>query len=538
MLSRAELLRSLVITAAAAAVPASAQTVPAADVTIADLKSFAKLAGLTFTDAEYAEILKSVRTQPTEIANLRKTELSNGDVPPEAYRVPGAEKFKATKVNVKASPVKLKRPAKDEDIAFLTVAELSHLLQSFQISSEELAKIYLKRLKQHGPKLLNLVTLCEDSALKEAKAADMRLRTRRVHHPLLGIPYGIKDLFATKGYPTQWGTAAYKGQTLDQDAAVVEKLREVGAVLVAKLSLGALAMNDNWFAGRTLNPWNLEEGSSGSSAGSASAMAAGLVAFAIGTETSGSIVSPCQRCRVTGLRPTFGSVSRHGGMCLSWSMDKVGPICRTAEDALLVLSALVGQDERDASSIHRELSYAPRKDLKGWKVGVFGSPVAEAVELLRAAGAETVPFTVPPTPAGLDNIISVEAATMFDDLTRSEKFALLTENEWPEYFRAARFVPAVEYARANRARTLLIRRWAEALRGLDVVLAPAHSVATIYNTNLTGHPQLFVPFRPQSVNYTSVSFLANWFDEAKMVAAAKLLQEKTEFFRLRPPTFG
>lgn len=538
MITRAELLRSVVVAAVAAAVPSAlaeekvAQATAA--ITVDDLKSFAKVAGLSFTDAEYTEILASAKNYPAQFANLRKQTAANSLVPPNAYRVKGSENFTDSKVKVSPARVSLKRPQKDEDIAFLTVNELGHLIRTKQITSVELTNIYLARLKEFGPKLRCVVTLCEELALKEAKQADAEIKAGKLRGPLHGIPYGIKDLFAVRGYPTQWGTAAYKGQVIDEDAAVVVKLREAGAVLLAKLSLGALAMNDNWFGGKTLNPWNPAEGSSGSSAGSASSMAAGLVAFAIGTETSGSIVSPSQRCRVTGFRPTFGSVSRRGAMCLSWSMDKVGPICRTAEDAALIFGALVGRDGGDFSSVHRPFNYASPRDLKGMKIGIMGTPAAEAVDILKAAGAETSPFKIPTTPAGLDLIISVEAAAMFDDLTRSEKFALVTENEWPRIFRAARFISAVEYAQAERARTLLIQNWEQAFEPFDLVLGASHAVATIYNTNLTGHPQLFIPLQPTPTGYTSVSFLGKPWNEAKMIQAAHILQMKTGFYRLRP----
>jgi Asp-tRNA(Asn)/Glu-tRNA(Gln) amidotransferase A subunit family amidase len=526
----------MVGSAAVAALPAGlrAEKMPLDAVTVGDLKSFAKIAGLTFSETEYAEILKSIKEQQDGYQSLRKQNLQNSQVPVEAYRVSGSDGFKNQTIKVTPARVKFKRPKSDEDIAFLTVVELSHLIQTRQISSLELTTLYLKRLKEFGPKLLCVVTLCEETALAEAKQADQELLAGKSRGPLHGIPYGIKDLFAKKGYPTQWGTAAYKGQVIEEDAAVVTKLREAGAVLVAKLSLGALAMNDVWFGGKTLNPWNPKEGSSGSSAGSASAMAAGLVAFTIGTETSGSIVSPSQRCRVTGFRPTFGSVSRYGAMCLAYSMDKVGPICRTAEDAALVFAALLGQDSRDAGSIARPVIYSSPKNLKGMRVGILGSPPAEALDILKAAGAELSPCKAPETMDGLDLIIAVEASAMFDRLTRSERLALVTENGWPAFFQAGRFIPAVEYVQAQRARTILIDRWKKAFAEFDVVIGSGIAASLIYDGNLTGYPQLFVHLRPTTTGYSSVSLLAKPWEEAKQISAAHVLQAKTQFHRLRP----
>jgi Asp-tRNA(Asn)/Glu-tRNA(Gln) amidotransferase A subunit family amidase len=372
--------------------------------------------------------------------------------------------------------------------------------------------------------------------LRQAAQADAEIMAGKYRGLLHGIPYGIKDLFAVKGYPTQWGTAAFRGQTVDENCAVFEKLTSAGAVCLAKLSLGALAMNDNWFGGRTLNPWNPKEGSSGSSAGSASAMAAGLIAFGIGTETSGSIVSPSLRCRVTGFRPTFGSVSRFGAMCLAWTMDKVGPICRTAEDAAIVLSALLGRDGRDLSSVDRPFKYRSPRDLKGIKIGVLGNAItSDYAKMLESFGAILGEFKLPRVPNGLDNIISVEGATMFDQITRDGKLNQVTENQWPQFFRSARFIPAVEYAQAERVRMKLFRDYEAAFSPFDLVLASGSAGPMIYNSNLTGHPQIHVPFKPDDKGgYTSFSLLAKPFEEHKLIGAAHLVQMKSGFYRIRP----
>jgi Asp-tRNA(Asn)/Glu-tRNA(Gln) amidotransferase A subunit family amidase len=540
-LSRSEFLKMSVLgvmsASAAPAALAQVQTKPDPNaITIEDLRSFAKISGLAFTQPELEQVLKDIRTDRAGYEALRAATDDYFLTPPTVYRIPGVvDELRSTKVDVRASKVSPARPQRDEDLAFLTVNELGQLIKSKKLTSTELTKIYLARLKEYGPKLLCVVTLTEDLALRQAKAADEEIASGKYRGPLHGIPYGIKDLFAVKGYPTQWGSEAFRGQVIDDNCAVFEKLEQAGAVCLAKLSLGALAMNDNWFGGRTKNPWNPAEGSSGSSAGSASAMAAGLIAFGIGTETSGSIVSPSQRCRVTGLRPTFGSVSRFGAMCLSWTMDKAGAICRTAEDAALVLAALVGRDERDLSSIDRPLEYRPRKDLKGWKIGVLGSRETEHAKMLASLGAELGEFKLPPTINGLDNIISVESAAMFDGITRNGRLNLVKENTWPQSFRAARFVPAVEYAQAERARLILFRSYEAAFSEFDLVMGNGVAGPMIYNTNLTGHPQIHIPFKPDDKGgYTSFSLFAKPFEEAKMVAAAHLVQMKTEFYRLRP----
>ena len=541
-LSRADFLKTLVLgvmstgAGSVLATESESTVAQATQLTLEDMRSFAKIAGLTMSDAELEQAMRSIANDRAGYASVREAVNDNSLVPPNVYRVPGVvDELVGTKVEVRCAKVNPKKPTSAEDIAFLTVAELGHLLKTKQISSSELTKIYLERLKKYGPKLLCLVTLTEELALRQANQADEEISKGRYRGPLHGIPYGLKDLFAVKGYPTQWGTEAYRGQVVDENCAVFEKLEMAGAVCLAKLSLGALAMNDNWFGGRTKNPWKPSEGSSGSSAGSASAMAAGLVAFAIGTETSGSIMSPSQRCRVTGLRPTFGSVSRFGAMCLSWSMDKVGPICRTAEDAALVLAALVGRDERDFSSVDRPFNYRTPRDLKGIRIGVLGARDSEFAKLLESFGANLSEFKLPKAIPGLGSIISVEGAAMFDEITRDGRLNKVTENGWPQIFRAARFIPAIEFVQAERARTLLFRAYEAAFSEFDLVLGTGSAGAMIYNTNLTGHPQIHVPFKPDDKGgYTSFSLFAKPFEEAKMIGAAHLVQEKKQFHRLRP----
>ncbi len=539
--SRKDFLTSLVLGVAAVGMPGIASAAlqetsrRPETITLDDLKSFARIAGLSFTDAELNSVLADVRGNPEGYKGIRTIADDYGLFPSSVFRVRGAEKLGPAKLSVKVAPAKLTRPPTDEDIAFLTVAELGHLLRSKQITSVELTQIYLERLKIYGSKLFCVVTLLESRALEHAALMDAEIKQGKFRGLLHGIPCGIKDLFALKGAPTQWGTAAFKGQVIDHDSAVVERLDAAGAIIVAKLSLGALAMNDNWFGGRTLNPWNPKQGSSGSSAGSASAMAAGLVAFAVGTETSGSIVSPSHRCRVTGFRPTFGSISRYGAMALSWTMDKVGPIGRTAEDAMLVLHALIGRDERDASTLARSLVYETPKGLKGMRVGLMGTPNDQAKSILEKAGATFGEFKLPPTDPGLSIIIGCEGAAMFDAITRNGRLSLVTENEWPQIFRGARFTPAVELLQAERARTKLMKAYEEAFEPFDFVLAQGLAGGAIYPMNLVGQPQILVPWgTTPGGTEQSVSLLGKSFEEAKLVGAASILQKANPVFRARP----
>jgi uncharacterized membrane protein (UPF0127 family) len=400
-LTRQQFLTTSVLGAVGAALPFRALAQDAAagkEITLEDLRAAERMAGLEFTDKQREAALAGVKEQASSLKGLREGKIGN-DVGPATVFVPQGRQPKpgrATDVRP-ARPEINRRPASDEDLAFLTVAELGHLLRTRQVTSRELTELSLARLRRYGPKLRCLVTLMEADALRQADRMDQEAAEGRWRGPLHGVPCGIKDLFATKGHRTTWGAEPYREQVIDTDAAVVERLREAGAVLCAKLSLGALAMADHWFEGLTLNPWDPKQGSSGSSAGSASAMAAGLVPFTVGTETLGSIMSPSQRCRVTGLRPTFGRISRHGAMALSWTMDKVGPICRTAEDCALVLGALHGHDPRDPASVDRPFRYRPPGDLSKLKIGFLSTErldeddvsedVSKALEVLRSKGA-------------------------------------------------------------------------------------------------------------------------------------------------------
>jgi Asp-tRNA(Asn)/Glu-tRNA(Gln) amidotransferase A subunit family amidase len=448
-----------------------------------------------------------------------------------------AEKTAATVWKPQAS---VHAPSHIEELAFATINELASLLLARQITSVALTKMYLARLKRYDPKLHFVITLTEERALAQAKAADAEIAAGKFRGPLHGIPWGAKDLLAVKGYPTTWGAGGFEHQSFDEDATVVERLDAAGAVLIAKFTLGALAMGDKWFGGRTRNPWNPEQGSSGSSAGSASAVAAGCVAFAIGSETLGSISSPSTRCGDTGLRPTFGFVPRTGAMALSWTMDKLGPIARSVEDCALVLETIHGPDGKDASVYPADFRWDQGFDWKKLRIGYLKSEfeplpplklkeaapneTAEdkkkreehnadlqtgrerrdydrryeqaALDKLRSMGVKLIPVELPKLPFdAMVPLLTAEAAAAFDDLTMTGRDKLLTEQgieDWPNDFRVARFYPAVEYIQANRARTLAIRQVSELFEKVDIIVTPSTDTQLIA-TNLTGHPALILP---------------------------------------------
>ncbi len=488
-----------------------------------------------------------------------------------------------------------------EDLAFRPLTELSQLLRGRKVTSLALTQMYLDRLKRYAPKLHFVITLTEERALAQAKKADDEIAAGKYRGPLHGIPWGAKDLLAVKGYPTTWGAGGFEKQTFDEDATVVQRLDEAGAVLVAKLTLGALAMGDKWFGGRTRNPWNPAQGSSGSSAGSASAVAAGCVGFAIGSETLGSISSPSTRCGTTGLRPTFGLVPRTGAMALSWTMDKLGPIARSVNDCSLILQAISGPDGKDlsAASIRYEGTGIDWHKLRiGYLKSEFDAPEPvkleeakagesddekkkreernararidrarrvydqhyelAALDKLRAMGVNLIPVELPKGLhyGAMTPLLTVEAAAAFDELTRSGRDSLLTEQgveDWPNDFRIARLYPAVEYIQANRARTLAVQRMSALFEQVDVIVTPTTGLQLVV-TNLTGHPAVILPNglrgddapKPPAIDDgdsddiggpgtpVSLTFLAGHYQEAKLVALARAYQQATGFDKLHP----
>ena len=510
-----------------------------------------KLIGLSFTDAKRDSMLDDLRDQLASYARIRKVNLAN-NIPPALVLnpIPAGMKFNTVRKKFVASPApKVTVPANLEDLAFCSVGELAELVRTRKVSSEQLTRMYLGRLKRYGPKLECVITLTESLAIQEARRADVEILAGKYRGPLHGIPYGVKDLLSTKRYKTTWGAPPFKEQFIDEDAVVVKRLEEAGAVLVAKLTMGELAMDEYWFGGMTRNPWNYKEGSSGSSAGSAAATSAGLVAFAIGTETWGSIVSPSSVCGTTGLRPTYGRVSRTGAMALAWSMDKIGPICRTVEDCALVFNAIYGPDGKDQMLFDLPFNYTPQVDLKLLRIGYlkddFDSVKTDrenndsAFAVLRRLGATLIPVTLPNLPVNdLSIILNAEAGAQFDELTRSGKDDLLVrqiKEAWPNIFRSSRFIPAVEYIQANRVRYLAIQQMAELMSRVDVIVAPPFDGNNSLLTNLTGDPCVVVPngFSKEGTP-TSITFLGGLFDEATVLAVAKKYQDATGFHLKHP----
>jgi Asp-tRNA(Asn)/Glu-tRNA(Gln) amidotransferase A subunit family amidase len=525
---------------------ALAQQAQTRKITLEELKAAERIVGLTFTDEQRRQVLSGLNSSREGLEELRKTGLGN-DIPPGFVFVPQGKKPKpGSRIDVRASSFKdTKRPEKDEDIAFMSIAELGQLVRTKQISSVQLTEVYLNRLKMLGPKLRNVITLTEESARISAKLADEELAKGKYRGPLHGIPYGLKDLFATKDYPTTWGAEPYRNQTVPYDSAVVEKLREAGAILVAKTSVGALAYGDLWFGGLTLNPWNPKQGSSGSSAGSASGVAAGLFAFGIGTETLGSIISPSQRCRVTGLRPTFGRVSRFGAMALSWTMDKVGPIARTAEDCALILAAIAGADDRDAMSVTYPLSYRSKVDLTKLRIGALSSKgfdeddvakeIGPAGTILKKLGAKLIPAKFSPPLAGVDEVLSIEAAAAFEEITRDGRVDTMKGSLWPPIFRSASCLTGVDYVQAMRGRSKIMAKFEEELSGYDLLVVPERAGDILVTTNLTGHPQIFIPMGTNEQGRPiGVSLIGRLYDEGTILAVANMIQQETMHFRLRP----
>lgn len=508
--------------------------------------------GLAFTPDERQQMLETVSKRREDYASLRAFPLDNG-VPmglvfdPRMVNPP--KNVESPRDYAMSPQPEFKRPDDLESLAFAPITQLAELIRTRQVTSLELTEMYLGRLKKYDPYLLCVITLTEELAREQAARADDEIARGIYRGPLHGIPYGAKDLLATRHYATTWGAEPYQDQVLDYDATVIERLAEAGAVLVAKLSLGALAYGDVWHGGKTKNPWNLEEGSSGSSAGSASATAAGLVGFAIGTETYGSIVSPATRCGVTGLRPTFGRVSRYGAMALCWSMDKIGPICRTVEDCALVFTAIYGPDGKDPSVPDVPFTWQPALNIQNLRLGYLpagfegNSPSKanddESLALMRQLYPNLQSISLPDYDIkSLLLVLQVEASAAFDELTRSNRDDLLTWQDadaWPNTFRAAQFIPAVSYVNANRIRVRLMEDMAKVMAGVDVFMVPTFGGGALALTNLTGHPCVTVPngFSGEG-SPTSISFIGGLDQEAEILAVTRAYQDATNFHQQHP----
>lgn len=530
-------------------------------ITLEAIREAERLLGLEFSPAERRQLLERQRFFQ-DLAALRDSYGLIRDAAPDQSVMPAlhfepqppAWELPASDTGPTWTHVGgVERPPVLEDVAFWTIPELAELIRTGQVSSVELTEMYLDRLRRYDAELHLVVTLLEDLAREQAGRADRELAAGRYRGPLHGIPYVLKDLFALEGHPTTWGASAQGFEDMAGTATVATKLEEAGAVLLAKVSLGALAWGDVWHGGQTRNPWNLDEGSSGSSAGSAAAVSAAVAPFAIGTETWGSIVSPSSTTGVTGLRPTFGRVSRAGGMAVSWSMDKVGPICRAAEDCGMVLEAIRGSDGIDGSAVDAPFNHRPGVDWSALTVGYLaadfegdepGAALDRAsLDVFRSLGARLVPLALPDRPvSALSLILGAEAAASFDVITRSgldDRLPRQVVDAWPNVLRTARFIPAAEYIQANRIRTLLGQDMARMMAEVDVYLAPAQRGDNSLVTNLTGHPAISLPngfTDPGSPN--AITIIGRLYDEATLIAVARAYQDATDFHRRHPPSFA
>ncbi|HTR39758.1 MAG TPA: amidase [Bryobacteraceae bacterium] len=533
-------------------------------ITLDMLKAAEQIAGLQFTDADRKLLIDDVNNHLTQYEHLRQIPLANSVVSCLRFSpvLPGM-RFDMVRRPMKMSerPV-VQRPTNLEDVAFWPLPALAALVATRQVRSVELTEMYVDRLKRYNPKLEFMVTLTDDLAMKQAKQADAEIAAGRYRGPLHGIPWGAKDLISKKGYKTTWGAVAFQNQSFDEDATIVERLEKAGAVLIAKLTTGELAGGDTWFGGKTKNPWNPEEGSSGSSAGPASATAAGCVGFSIGTETGGSIVAPSTRCGVYGTRPSFGRVSRHGVMTLAWSLDKAGPICRGVEDCALVLDALQGPDGKDLTATSVPFNWNASIDVRKLKVGylkaAFDEPRptreeadndAAALDKLRAMGVQLKPIDFPGYPIeDLMRIMEVEFSAAFDAFTRNRQTDTMVRQDKDSdanLYRINRFVPAVEYIQATRVRYLLMEAMARTMSDIDVYLAPitSHhppkpdSILDLNTTltNLTGQPTVVVRngFTAKGLP-TSITFTGKVYGEAKMLALARAYQNATDWHTRHP----
>ncbi|MEO2050698.1 MAG: amidase [Allomuricauda sp.] len=521
-----------------------------------DVKKAEKLIGLDFSKRDIDTLYPYLKRNRSGFDSLRKYPLENDVFPAVRFDpIPlGFEMPKQLDGNDWTIPTNVEIPERYDDLAFFTIPQLASLIKYKKITSTELTQFFLARLKKHQPTLQCSISITDSLALAQAKRADEEIQNGQYRGILHGIPYGTKDLMAVPGYTTTWGAAPYKDQVIDQTATVIQKLEGAGAVLVAKLVSGALARGDVWFGGKTKNPWDLTQGASGSSAGSGSATAAGLVPFALGTETLGSITSPSTRNGVTGLRPTYGRVSRHGVMSLSWSMDKVGPLARNAEDCAIVLSVIQGKDKNDLTTVDLPFGVNWNKDIKKLKVAYLqkdiekdttdsGNNLRNALKVFKEMGVEPIAVEMPKDVPyrGFDIILRAEAGAFFDDLVRSGEVDIMVEQDQrsrANSLRQSRFIPAVEYLQANRQRQVLMQKMQELMQDYDVLISPSFGNDQLLATNLTGHPVIALPTGLDKKNHpTSLTLVGKLYDEASILLLAKAFQDNSSFDELHPPGY-
>jgi Asp-tRNA(Asn)/Glu-tRNA(Gln) amidotransferase A subunit family amidase len=551
-------------------------------ITLPMLKSAAAVAGLSFSDEDLKGILTVANQNLGRYVAMRNIAIPNDVAPPFYFSalVPGMEVNRTRMPFKMSAPPSLQRPGNLEDVAFWPLTSLAHLLKSRKVTSLELTEMYLGRLHRLNAKLNCVVTFLDDVGRAQAKQADAEIAAGKYKGPLHGIPWGAKDIIAVKGYKTTWGSGAYRDQMIDEDASVIEILRDAGAVLIAKLTSGELAGGDQWFGGRTNNPWKLDEGSSGSSAGPCSATAGGCVAFGIGSETSGSILGPSARCGITGLRPTFGRVSRHGVMVLSWAQDRLGPLCRSVEDCAVVMNTIARPDGRDLSVSDIPFNWNAKLDYKKLRVGYLAAAFEatkgkrtdavkneqRTLDQLRSMGVKLIPITLPDLYGDIVTVAEtrVEAAVFFDELLRTGRDKLLTGKTRGPQFRQARFIPAVEYLQAQRVRAMMMKTLADATAGVDVYLAPAAgggprpeaadpaagaggtppptperppnpAARHSQMANMACYPAIALPngFAANGTP-TSITFFGRPFGETEVLTLAKAYQDSTDYHLKHP----
>lgn len=522
----------------------------ASSITVDTIAQAEQLAALEFTPDERSTLLRGVQQAAESYARRRRSPLPNTLAPATTFdpRLRGRTYVQGPSRFVRSSAEPGPLPAAEKDIASAPVTSLSRWIQRGDLTSERLTRIYLDRIRHIGPKLECVITVTEDLALKQAKQADAELSAGNYRGPLHGIPYGAKDLFDTAGIRTSWGATPFKDRIAETDAAVIRRLNDAGAVLVAKTTLGALAYGDQWFGGRTNNPFNLQQGSSGSSAGSAAGVVAGLFAFALGTETLGSIVSPSMRCGATGLRPTFGRVPRSGAMALCWSLDKVGPLARTVEDCALVLDAIRGADDGDPSSLDMPFQFdagAPLDHIRiGYDPAWFEGRGAvdldrAALEAMKTSGARLIPITLPEMNVSpLRTILNVEAAAAFEDLTltnRDDELVWQAPQAWPNTFRETWFMPAIEFVQAQRIRRQVCETFAKVFDEVDLLIGPSYAADLLLITNNTGHPCICLRtgFRENNRPH-GLTIWGDLFAEGIICRAAMALEAQLGVWDVRP----
>ena len=527
-----------------------------------DVSHASKIIGMNFTKTETDSMLPLLEDQLKYFKGIDKYYSKIGIVQkpnsiPSALDfdpVPAGKKFDKTKMPfITSDYLGTTMPKNINDLAFYSIGQLAELIRTKKISSVKLTEFFMKRLLTYGETLHCVINYTVNLAMAQAKKADEEIAAGKYRGLLHGIPFGVKDMFYTEKYPTSFGSPPFKEQIVGYNATIVQKLEDAGAILIAKLSLGELAMDDVWFGGKTRCPWDTSKGSSGSSAGPCASVSAGLLPFAIGSETWGSIVSPSTVCGVTGLRPTYGRVSRFGAMALSWSMDKVGPICRNAEDCAIVFNAIYGQDGKDRTLKDLPFNYSPVKSIKGMKIGYFESEFNRqdtvwkkfdeaALSKLKELGAILVPLTIPDLPiSDMQIILFAECGAAFDELTRGggdDQMIQQNKYSWPNIFRASHFIPATEYIQANRLRYLLIGEMEKIMKQVDVCIVPSLTGDNLLMTNLTGHPCTVIPngFLNEKTP-ASIVFIGQLYGEAKLLAITKYFQDKGDSHLKHPPMF-